>query len=130
MENINLSIVTPYGTIYDGEVKYVIMPGSEGEFGVYPGHYNLLSLLKVGVVEFESANGSKELIAINWGYAQVSPTDVKILADGAVAISGSLESEIASAIDNAKQLLTEATSDSALIGTVVSRIESAAKSRF
>nr|WP_317404727.1 ATP synthase F1 subunit epsilon [uncultured Helicobacter sp.] len=130
MEHLTLSVVTPYGSIYNGEVKYVIMPGSEGEFGVYPGHCNLLSLLKVGVIEFENMQGGKDLVAINWGYAEVSATDVKIIADGAVAIGGSAESEIASALDNAKTLLAEATTDNTLIGAVVSRIENAAKSRI
>ncbi|STP11302.1 F0F1 ATP synthase subunit epsilon [Helicobacter cinaedi] len=130
MEHLTLSIVTPYGSIYNGEVKYVIMPGSEGEFGVYPGHCNILSLLKVGVIEFENTQGNRELVAINWGYAEVSSTDVKIIADGAVAIGGSAESKIASALDNARTLLTEATTDNALIGAVVSRIENAAKSRI
>ncbi|CAM3330622.1 ATP synthase F1 subunit epsilon [Helicobacter labetoulli] len=130
MEHLTLSVVTPYGSIYNGEVKYVIMPGSEGEFGVYPGHCNLLSLLKVGVIEFENMQGGKDLVAINWGYAEVSATDVKIIADGAVAIGGGAESEIASALDNAKTLLAEATTDNTLIGAVVSRIENAAKSRI
>lgn len=130
MEHLTLSIVTPYGSIYNGEVKYVIMPGSEGEFGVYPGHCNILSLLKVGVIEFENTHGNRELVAINWGYAEVSSTDVKIIADGAVAIGGSAESEISSALDNARTLLAEATTDNALIGAVVSRIENATRSRI
>ena len=92
MEHLTLSIVTPYGSIYNGEVKYVIMPGSEGEFGVYPGHCNILSLLKVGVIEFENTQGNRELVAINCGYAAVTSADVKIIADGAVAICGSAES--------------------------------------
>lgn len=134
MENLTLSIVTPYGNIYEGEVKYVIMPGSEGEFGVFPGHCNLLSLLKVGVVEFESADGDKGLVAINWGHAQISSkntdTDVKIIADGAVAIAGNTETELASAIDSTRALLEEASNDKALVGMVVSRVESIAKNRI
>lgn len=129
MNTITLSIVTPYGSLYNGDAKYVIIPGSEGELGIFPGHCNTLSLLKVGVIEFENTNGTKELVAINWGYAEVSPTDVKIIADGAVAITGNADSEIAIAIDNAKTLLNEATSDTTLIGAVVSRIENVARSR-
>lgn len=130
MENLTLSIVTPYGNIYNGEVKYVILPGSEGEFGVFPGHCNLLSLLKVGVIEFESSSGAKELVAINWGYAEITAAEAKIIADGAIAIGGNAESEIATALDKAKTLLNEATTDSALIGAVVSRLENSAKNRI
>ena len=124
MENLTLSIVTPYGSIYNGEVKYVVIPGSEGEFGVFPGHCNLLSLLKVGVIEFENLEGNKGLVVINWGHAQISDTDVNIIADGAVAIAGNTESEIVAAISDAKTLLKEASDDSALFGMVVSRVES------
>lgn len=134
METLTLSIVTPYGSIYNGEVKHVIMPGSEGEFGVFPGHCNLLSLLKVGVIEFESIDGRNGLVAINWGHAQISQTDlktdVKIIADGAVAIDGNTESEIASAINNTKILLEEASSDQSLVGMVIAKVENVAKNRI
>ncbi|WP_295698385.1 ATP synthase F1 subunit epsilon [uncultured Helicobacter sp.] len=134
MEHLTLNIVTPYGSIYNDEVKYVIIPGSEGEFGVYPGHCNLLSLLKVGVIEFESMDGDKGLIAIDWGHAQISTkeagTDVKIIADGAVAIAGNTETEIASAIDETKMLLEKASNDRTLVSIVVSRIENIAKNRI
>lgn len=130
MEHLELSIITPYGKIYDGKVAWVVMPGSQGEFGVYPGHCNLLSTLKTGVVELERANGTTELIAINWGYAEVSPQKVNIIADGAVSISGSTQDKIASAIEDAKRLLEEASSDTVAMASVVSRIENTVKSKL
>ncbi|MCH5313797.1 MAG: F0F1 ATP synthase subunit epsilon [Helicobacter sp.] len=134
MEKITLSIAIPYGSIFNGEVKYVIVPGSEGEFGVFPGHCDLLSLLKLGIIEFESLDGDKGFIAINWGHAQVSQsgskTDVKIIADNAVAITGNTESKISSAIEDTKALLEGASNDRTLIGMVVSRVENIVKSRI
>ena len=38
MDTIKLSIVTPTGSIFNGDVKTVTLPGKEGEFGVLPGH--------------------------------------------------------------------------------------------
>ena len=38
MDTLNLSIVTPNGSIFSGNVKSVTLPGKEGEFGVLPGH--------------------------------------------------------------------------------------------
>ena len=134
MEKITLSIAIPYGSIFNGEVKYVIVPGSEGEFGVFPGHCDLLSLLKLGIIEFESLDGDKGFIAINWGHAQVSQsgskTDVKIIADNAVAITSNTESKISSAIEDTKALLEGASNDRTLIGMVVSRVENIVKSRI
>ncbi len=126
-ENLNLSIVTPYGEIFNGEVKSVFLPGSEGEFGVLPGHCDFLSLLKVGVIEIIKADDKRELVAINWGYAEITESKVAILANGAVAIEGQSESEIAGAIDNAKALLKSVTLDEALVAIAVAKIDSTAR---
>lgn len=127
MEKINLSIVTPYGEIFAGEVDSITMPGVEGEFGVFYGHSNLLSLLKAGVIEIIN-NGKHELVAIDWGYADVSATRVSVIANGAVAVGGDDEGAISEGIDSARKLLEEASDDRVAISSVVSRIEQVVKS--
>lgn len=127
MENIKLSIVTPYGEIFSDEVKSVNLPGAEGEFGVLPGHCDFLSLLKVGVIEIHKKDGGKELVAINWGYAEITADKIDILANGTVAIQGGNDTEISKAINKAKLLIEEAASDKILISSVISRIETSAK---
>lgn len=127
MENIKLSIVTPYGEIFNDEVKSVNLPGAEGEFGVLPGHCNFLSLLKVGVIEIHKKDDCKELVAINWGYAEITADKIDILANGTVAIQGGNDTEISKAINKAKLLIEEAASDKVLISSVISRIETSAK---
>ncbi|MGX2972625.1 ATP synthase F1 subunit epsilon [Helicobacter sp. T3_23-1059] len=127
MEKLNLSIVTPYGEIFSGQVDSITMPGVEGEFGVFYGHSNLLSLLKAGVIEFAYDN-KRELVAIDWGYADVSATKVSIIANGAVAIGGNDESAISAGIDSARKLLEDASDDRVAISSVVSRIEQVVKS--
>lgn len=130
MENLKLSIVTPYGRIFDDEVQSVVLPGSEGEFGVYAGHCDLLASLKAGVIELVKKDGDSEMVAINWGYAEVDSKKVQVIADGAVAISGGSQDKIASAIESARQLLEDASNDKVAISSVVSRIESGAKSKL
>lgn len=127
MENIKLSIVTPYGEIFNDEVKSVNLPGAEGEFGVLPGHCDFLSLLKVGVIEIHKKDDRKELVAINWGYAEITADKIDILANGTVAIQGGNDTEISKAINKAKLLIEEAASDKVLISSVISRIETSAK---
>ena len=105
MNTTNLEIVTPEGLIFSGNVKSVTFPGSEGEFGVLPSHAALLTSLKVGVIDIELDNGKKESIAINWGFVKVEETKVTVLADGAVAIGGDSESEIAASLEKARKLI-------------------------
>lgn len=130
MSTLHLSIVTPEGRIFEGDVVMVTLPGSEGEFGVLPGHADTVTLLAAGAIEIERSGGSKEVVAVNWGYTKVSESSVDVLADGAVYIAGDSESDIAKSIEGAKTLLQEASDDRAALGAVMSRIESAGKSRL
>lgn len=129
MDMLQLDIVTPEGGIFSGKVKNVILPGIEGEFGVLPGHSDILTLLQTGVIEFECENGVRELVAVDAGYVKVDKAKVDVLADGAVALVGDDDSAIAVALDNAKKLLDKAKSDTFVMGAVMSRLETNAKTR-
>ncbi|MCR6582194.1 ATP synthase F1 subunit epsilon, partial [Campylobacter insulaenigrae] len=73
---ISLEIVTPIGVIYKDQVKLVVLPGSEGEFGVLKGHASLISSLKAGIIDIETSNSTHELVAIDSGHAKVSETKI------------------------------------------------------
>ncbi|MEO1959196.1 MAG: ATP synthase F1 subunit epsilon [Nautiliaceae bacterium] len=125
---MKISIVTPLGKIFEGEIKEATFPGSEGEFGVLDGHAPLVTTLNPGVIILKKADGAEEVIAVNWGYVEVTPDHINVLVDGAVPVAGSSESEIAEAIERAKQLIKDATDSDALVAAVEAKIESAARS--
>ncbi len=122
MALLKISVVVPEGEVYTGEVKSVVLPGVEGEFGVLYGHSNMITLLQAGVVEIEMEN-QKEHIAINWGYAEVTNERVDILADGAVFIKKESDDRD-DAISRAKKLLEDASSDRLAVSSVLAKIES------
>ncbi|WP_180373536.1 ATP synthase F1 subunit epsilon [Helicobacter pylori] len=122
MALLKISVVVPEGEVYTGEVKSVVLPGVEGEFGVLYGHSNMITLLQAGVVEIETEN-QKEYIAINWGYAEVTNERVDILADGAVFIKKESDDRD-DAISRAKKLLEDASSDRLAASSVLAKIES------
>ena len=126
METLNLEVVTPSGMIFDGKAISVTLPGEEGEFGVLPHHAALTTLLKAGVVDIEKENKNVESIVVNWGVVQVNEAKVVVLVDGAVAIRGETESEIAKALDEAKTLLSDVSDSNIAIAAVSAKIESAA----
>ena len=126
METLNLEVVTPSGSIFNGQAVEVTLPGEEGEFGVLPHHAALTTLLKAGVVDIEKEDKSVESIVVNWGVVQVDETKVVVLVDGAVAIRGDSESEIAKALDEAKTLLSDVSDSNLAIASVSAKIESAA----
>ena len=127
MDTFKLEILTPNGVIYSGQALSVVLPGEEGEFGVLAGHASLTTLLEAGVVDVEKEDKSVEAIVINWGVVQVDEEKVIILVEGAAAIRGNNESEIANALDEAKKLIADVADSSAAIATVSARLESAAQ---
>ncbi len=127
MDKFKLEILTPNGVIYDGDAISVVLPGEEGEFGVLAHHASLTTLLTSGVVDVEKEDKSVEAIVINWGVVQVDEEKVIILVEGAAAIRGANESEIAQALDEAKKLINDVADSSAAIASVSARIETAAQ---
>ncbi|NOX15066.1 MAG: F0F1 ATP synthase subunit epsilon [Epsilonproteobacteria bacterium] len=129
METLKLEIVTPDGQIYCNDVKTVTLPGSEGEFGVLPRHASLVSLLKAGIIDIELTNGEHELVAVDWGHAEVDEAKVTVLADGAVAIVGENESAIADAIEKAKKLIESISDSDVAIAMAEAKIDFIVKQR-
>jgi F-type H+-transporting ATPase subunit epsilon len=80
--NLKLEIVTPYGLILSEDVDEVACTGSEGDFGVLPGHVPFFTTLKVGMLSYKKGNATK-YVFVNWGYAEVGPDRIMILADSA-----------------------------------------------
>ena len=127
MDTLKLEILTPNGQIFDGEAVSVTLPGEEGEFGVLANHSSLSTLLEAGVIDIEKEDKTVESILINWGVVNVDEEKVIVLVEGAVAIRGENESAIATALEEAKELISSIADSNPAIASVSARIESAAQ---
>ena len=77
--SIALQIVTPERLLVQEQVDEVQVPGSEGHFGVLPGHTPLLAALSVGELWYRKGQETT-YVAIAYGFAEVLPDSVTILA--------------------------------------------------
>jgi len=82
MAMLHLEIVTPERVLVSRDVDTVVAPGTEGEFGILPGHIPFLSGIIPGELRYE-AEGKKEYMAVVDGFAEVSEDRVSILVDAA-----------------------------------------------
>lgn len=102
-----LEIVAPGRQVVRSErVDEVIAPGSEGEFGVLPGHMPFLTTLKVGMLSYREGTEWHRL-AVDWGYAEVGPNRVVILAEGADRAAEIDLAEAKQAKERAEKALSE-----------------------
>ena len=76
---LNLEIVTPDRPLVSEQVDEVELPGADGYFGVLPQHAPLLAKLQVGELWYRIGE-RKHFLAISFGFAEVMPERVTVLA--------------------------------------------------
>jgi F-type H+-transporting ATPase subunit epsilon len=79
---IQLTVVTPERSLVNEQVDELQIPGAEGYLGVLPGHAPLFTELKVGELSYRKGSTWTSL-AVAWGFAEVLPDQVRILAETA-----------------------------------------------
>ena len=84
-DRIQFELVTPERLIVSSEVEMVVVPGSEGNFGVLPGHSPLISTIRPGTIDIYAGGAITERIFVAGGIAEVTPERCTVLADEATA---------------------------------------------
>jgi len=77
---IRLEVVTRSRRVLEAEADFVELPGVEGALGVLPGHTPLLTALGIGELMYRRDH-AEEYLAISWGFAEVLPDRVTVLAE-------------------------------------------------
>ena len=81
-DTFQLEIVTPEKKVVDTAAEEVQIPGKNGYLGVLPGHAPLITELSVGEITYRE-NATEQKLAVAWGFAEVLPNKVTILAETA-----------------------------------------------
>ena len=110
-----LRVLTPEGSVLEGDVFEVSLPGSEGELGVLPAHAALLTLIVPGPLAYRAPEG-QGVIALARGVAEVRDDRVTVLVEHAVPAE---DIDAAAAEARRKQLLAERES----VGITEERLE-------
>jgi F-type H+-transporting ATPase subunit epsilon len=76
---LSVTVVTPEGQAYQGEADAVVLPGSEGEFGVLPGHEPFLTGLRIGPMVIRKPGGEALHAAVSQGFAEVHDDQVSVM---------------------------------------------------
>jgi len=79
-DTFKLEIVTPDRKVVSGEAEEMQLPGKNGYLGILPGHAPLITELSVGEISYRNA-GRTEHLAVAWGFAEVLPDKVTVLAE-------------------------------------------------
>lgn len=84
---IAFELVSPERLLESSEADMVVVPGSEGDFGVLPGHAPIISTLRPGVIEVHDGGTVRQRIMVTGGFAEVSNDRLTVLVEEAMPLA-------------------------------------------
>ena len=83
-DRVQFELVSPERLILSEMVEMVVVPGTEGNFGVLPGHAPLISTIRPGTIEVYEGRTVTQRFFVVGGIAEVTPERCTVLADEAM----------------------------------------------
>ena len=105
---IEFELVSPEKLLKSEPVEMVVIPGTEGDVGVLPGHSLLIAAVRPGVIDIHEGGQVRESIFVAGGFAEVSPERCTVLAEEAVPVAEIDRAEAEKRLEDAKPALTKA----------------------
>lgn len=110
MATFHFELVSPERQLFSGAVEQVVVPGSEGDFGVLAGHAPFVSTLRPGILTIH-ADGQPKRLYVRGGFAEISAGGLTILAERATAVEDLQVDQIDREIREAQEDLADAKDD-------------------
>ena len=81
-KTLKLEVITPERVALQDESTSVIVPGVDGELGIWPNHAPLLAGLKPGVISYKTASGTEKLV-VSGGFVEIANNTISVIAPAA-----------------------------------------------
>jgi F-type H+-transporting ATPase subunit epsilon len=85
-QKLDLSIVTPFGQIFSGEVNGCVAPGKNGQFQILRGHTDFLSIINIGLIKIDKISEKTLYLATSGGFCEVNDGNIKIIVESAESL--------------------------------------------
>ena len=106
--SVEFELVSPEQLLLSEEVEMVVIPGTDGDFGVLPRHTPLISTLRPGVIRVFEKGAVKESIFVTGGFAEVTPERCTVLADLALPVADIDRAAVERQLQDARDDATDA----------------------
>ena len=110
-DRIEFELVSPEHLLVSERVEMVVVPGTEGDFGVLPRHTPMISTVRPGVIRVYESGAVKDSIFVAGGFAEVTPARCTVLADLAMPIAEIDRAAAEQQLKDAREDLADAKTD-------------------
>ncbi|MFN7193813.1 MAG: ATP synthase F1 subunit epsilon [Rhodospirillales bacterium] len=121
-DKTKFELVAPERLLASLDVDMVVVPGTEGDFGVMAGHAPVISTLRIGTIDVWNGGVITDRIFVAGGFAEASAERVTVLADEATRIADIDKTAVGKEIEGLRAKLGAATDDGERRG-IAARIE-------
>ena len=108
-DTFHFELTSPEQLVFSGEVEHVVVPGSEGEFGVLADHAPLIAMLRPGILSILGPN--EQRFVVRGGFAEVNPQGLTVLAELALPVADVNPDVLAQQIRDAEEDVADAKDD-------------------
>ena len=110
-DSVEFELVSPERLIKSEPVEMVVIPGTEGDLGILPGHSLLIAIMRPGTIDIYKNGLVAEKIFISGGFAEISPERCTVLAEEALPVNDISREKAMERLEKAKEMLTKAETD-------------------
>jgi F-type H+-transporting ATPase subunit epsilon len=118
-DKVTFELVSPERLLFSAEVDMVVVPGTEGDFGVLPGHAPFISAVRAGVLDIYEGginpNNLKTRIFVAGGFAETADSRLTVLAEEAIPLTDLDRAGVEARLAGARARLQDAADDEAKI---------------
>jgi F-type H+-transporting ATPase subunit epsilon len=107
-DKVNFELVSPERLLVSERFDMVVVPGTEGDFGVLPGHAPLISTVRPGVIDIHDGGKITHRVFVGGGFAEVTPDRCTVLAADAAMIEDIDKADVDRRIQEAELDLRDA----------------------
>lgn len=110
-DQVHFELVSPERLLFSANVSEVVIPGTEGDFAVLPGHSNLISTLRPGVIHILDGSQVTNRIFVEGGFAEVNDRGCTVLAERALKVEEIDRRQAEQALSDAREDVADAKND-------------------
>ncbi|WP_374380152.1 F0F1 ATP synthase subunit epsilon [Dongia sp.] len=110
-DQVHFELVSPERLLFSANVAEIVIPGAEGDFAVLPGHSNLISTIRPGVIHILEGASVSDRIFVEGGFAEVNDKGCTVLAERAQKVSEIDRAAAEQALNDAREDVADAKTD-------------------
>ena len=109
-DKLHFDLVSPEARVFAGDVDMVVVPGTEGDFGVLAGHAPMMATIRAGAISVHNGSDVTRTFIVG-GFAEVNAAGLTILAEEAIDLASLDAEQLSTELVEAREDLGQARND-------------------